>query len=294
MEKKPCHMDKTPCTRNYNACRFKSALLWICLGLFAAACGASDQGEDTREQLSEAESPVLRVMAYNIQHGRGMDGEIDLERIAAVILDEEADIVALQEVDIGVERSDRRDIASELAELTGKEHMVFGKNIDHQGGDYGNATISRYPIVESANSHFEMLGVEQRGVLETLIDIDGWRVLVLNTHLAHRRQDSEERVLYAERTRDEILPRYRSDAVIFAGDFNDVPHSPVHEVMTSYMTDAWEIAGEGDGFTIPPDNPRRRIDYIFHDDGVRPLQAWVPLTMASDHLPVVVEFARNR
>lgn len=57
----------------------------------------------------------FRVMSYNIHHGRGLDGKIDLERIANVIKKEGADIVTLQEVDKGVERSDRQDIAKELS-----------------------------------------------------------------------------------------------------------------------------------------------------------------------------------
>lgn len=92
-----------------------------------------------------------------------MDRVIDLERIAQIIVDEGADIVGFQEVDVSVERSDRINIATELSELTGLEHVVFGKNIDHQGGDYGNATISRYPITEFENIHFERLSNEQRG-----------------------------------------------------------------------------------------------------------------------------------
>ena len=237
--------------------------------------------------------PDLRVMSYNIQHGRGMDGEVNLERIAQVIIDEGADIVALQEVDVGVERSYRLDIAAELAELTGLEYMAFGKNIDHQGGNFGNATISRYPIIEWQNTHFEKVGTEQRGVLETLIDMNGWSVLLLNTHLAHRSEDNEERVLYARKTRDEILHRYDVDAVIYAGDFNDVSGSPVHEVMTSYMTDVWKVVGEGHGFTIPPNNPSRRIDYFFYTGRISPVASWVPVSMASDHLPVVADFIKD-
>lgn len=233
-------------------------------------------------------------MSYNIQHGRGMDGNIDLERIAEIIIQEAADIVALQEVDIGVERSGHLDIARELSELTGLKYYSFGKNLDHQGGDYGIATLSRYPILEEENTHFTQLGPEQRSVLQTVIDMRGWSLLFLNTHLDHRDEDDSERLLNVREVRDEILPRYETDAVIFAGDFNDVPGSPTYERVTKYMTDAWELSGDGKGFTIPPDNPQRRIDYIFYDDGVNSQKAWVPATMASDHLPVVVEFQKKK
>lgn len=230
-------------------------------------------------------------MSFNIKHGQGMDGVIDLERTAEVIRREEVDIVALQEVDVGVERSGERDIARELAELTGLEHYAFGKNVEVEGGDYGTATLSRFPIVEEQNTHLTQLGPEQRGVLQTVIEVEGEELLFLNTHLDHRGEDDAERLQSIREVDEEILPEYEGvDAVVFAGDFNDVPGSSTHQKMTELMTDAWEEAGEGEGLTIPPDEPERRIDYIFYDGGVAPAKVWVPQTLTSDHLPVVAEF----
>lgn len=232
----------------------------------------------------------IKVMTYNIQHGRGMDGEVNIERIAQVILDEGADIVALQEVDVGVERSGRTDIASELSELTGLEYNVFGKNLDHQGGDYGNATLSRFPIVEYENIHFEQMGPEKRGILTTLIEIGEFNLLMLNTHLDHRGDDDSERVLYIQGARDKIIPGYEKDGTIFVGDMNDVPGSNTYAVLADFLTDAWMVSGDGEGLTIPADNPLRRIDYIFYSGLLSSTLIWVPETYASDHLPVVSEF----
>lgn len=261
-------------------CTLPAASLLLVL-LLLISCKA-----DVNDQLPE---DAFRVMSYNIQHARGMDGVVDPGRIAGVILDSGADIVALQEVDAGVERSGRRDIAAEIAEAAGLEYLVFGKNIDHQGGDYGNAILSRYPIIEDRNRQFETYGPEQRGVLQAVIDIDGRTLLIMNTHLDYS-QDDRERMHYAESVQDSVLPRYETDAVIFAGDFNDVPGSRVYQRITEYLSDVWTLSGEGDGLTIPPNQPSRRIDYIFHDDGVVPAKATVLETMASDHLPIVAEF----
>ena len=233
---------------------------------------------------------LIKVMTYNIQHGRGMDGEVNIERIAQVILDEGADIVALQEVDVGVERSGRTDIASELSELTGLEYNVFGKNLDHQGGDYGNATLSRFPIVEYENIHFEQMGPEKRGILTTLIEIGEFNLLMLNTHLDHRGDDDSERVLYIQGARDKIIPGYEKDGTIFVGDMNDVPGSNTYAALADFLTDAWMVSGDGEGLTIPADNPLRRIDYIFYSGLLSSTLIWVPETYASDHLPVVSEF----
>lgn len=230
------------------------------------------------------------VVSYNIKHGRGMDDNIDLKRIADVILETGADIVALQEVDIGVERSGRRDIVCELSELTGLKYQAFGKNLDHQGGDYGNATLSRYPITEYENVQFEQLGPELRGILSTVIEIQDRSLLLLNTHLDFRSDDDSERLLYIQGARNEIIPKYNVDAVIFGGDFNDTLGSLTYQNVTEFLVDAWEESGDGDGFTIPSNDPEKRIDYIFYSGNINPVNAWNPGTQASDHLPVAVEF----
>ena len=63
-------------------------------------------------------------MTYNIHHGEGLDGRVDTARIAALIKQERADIVALQEVDKGVRRTALRDLTAELASLTGMASAV--------------------------------------------------------------------------------------------------------------------------------------------------------------------------
>ena len=88
----------------------------------------------------------LRVMSYNIHVGVGMDKKLDLARIAEVIKQSRADIVGLQEVDRGVERTGRVDEIRELARLTGMDY-AFAHNLDFQGGQYGVAVLSRLPIL---------------------------------------------------------------------------------------------------------------------------------------------------
>src|SRR3954447_16208752 len=75
----------------------------------------------------QREAVTFRAMTYNIHHGEGLDRKIDLVRIAELIKRERADIVALQEVDKGVERTGRRDLPQELASLTGMT-CVFSNN----------------------------------------------------------------------------------------------------------------------------------------------------------------------
>ncbi|MEX2382871.1 MAG: endonuclease/exonuclease/phosphatase family protein [Opitutales bacterium] len=239
-----------------------------------------------------SEGETFRLMSYNIRWGMGMDGEMDLERTAEVIRSEKADFVALQEVDRGVERSGERDVVGELAELTELKYFAFGKNIDHQGGDYGNAFLSRYPILKTKNTHLPQLGPgERRGVLQVVLDVDGRELVVLNTHFDHRSDDGE-RMASVEAVKEDVLPEYEGLPMLFAGDFNDVPGSRMHERMKERFTDIWEEVGEGEGLTSSSANPVRRIDYIFIKDteNVFPLKAWVPQSLASDHLPLGLEF----
>src|SRR5712692_11135736 len=90
---------------------------------------------------------ALRVMTYNIHVGVGMDKKLDLQRIADVINREHPDLVGLQEVDRGVKRTEGLDEIAELARMTKMEY-AFAHNLDYQGGQYGVAILSRFPILK--------------------------------------------------------------------------------------------------------------------------------------------------
>ena len=133
---------------------------------------------------------------------------------------------------------------------------------------------------------------EQRGLMEVELDLNGRRLLVLNTHLDFRPDDAERLSNVAE-----ILARSKrsdADAVVVCGDFNSLPGSPTHAAMKATFQDAWEVVGVGDGFTYSSDRPVRRIDYVFHTPGLAPVRAWVSPSLASDHLPLTVEFRWSR
>jgi endonuclease/exonuclease/phosphatase family metal-dependent hydrolase len=256
------------------------------LACFVLLCIALICGRAASQELA-----TFRVMTYNIHHGEGTDGKLDLERIAALIKAERADIVALQEVDRGTARTAKRDLAKELAELTDMQ-QVFGKNIDFQGGEYGNAILSRFPIVEHAHTRYRIsISGEQRGLLQALIRVHGQELLLLNTHLDFKKED-EERLANAAEALAILAERQPKRLVIFCGDFNAPLGSPTYKAVVEKLDDCWPLAGEGPGFTIPSQWPAARIDYVFIDkeSALRPRKAWVPRSIASDHLPVVVEF----
>ncbi len=238
---------------------------------------------------SSSPAPVtsIRVLTWNIHHGAGLDGQIDLDRIAAQIRSSGADLVALQEVDRGVLRSDRRDIPAELADRLGM-HQVFGKNIDFQGGDYGNAVLSRFPVLESENHHYEMIRKgEQRGLLTTVVRTPAGPVQFWTTHIDYRKDDSE-RVQHAHAIVERLRSEQPAIPTILCGDFNDRPESRTHAILTDAFRDVFAAVGTGAGDTFPAGNPDRRIDWILvAGPGVTPVSAEVPPTDASDHRPVL-------
>lgn len=255
----------------------------VALTLFGVALGC--------RAVREASAPeTFRVMTFNIHHGEGTDGRVDLERLAGVIQRERADVVALQEVDRGVRRTQGRDFPKELANLTGMT-CVFSNNFHFQGGEYGNAVLTRFPVERWTNTHLPMVRPgEQRGVLQVVLNVRGRSLLLLATHLDYRRDDAERLQSVAQLA--EIVRGCRGLPVLAAGDFNDVPGSRTYGALTELFEDVWLRAGAGPGFTFPSEAPRTRIDYLWLSQGapLRAIRAWVPVTDASDHRPLVAEF----
>lgn len=232
------------------------------------------------------EKDRIRVLSYNIHHGQGVDGRLDLERIAEVILSVKPDLVALQEVDQKASRSRSVDQPAELARRT-KMNVAFGGNIDLQGGKYGNAVLSRFPIVRHQNHLLpNMDDGEQRGVLETEIKIPQMKqsLVLLATHLDHRRGD-KERVASAQAIND-LIAKHSERPALLAGDLNDVLES---DTLTRLET-VWTPANGKPLPTIPVATPTKQIDFVlFH-----PQRRWkivevkvLDEAVASDHRAIL-------
>jgi endonuclease/exonuclease/phosphatase family metal-dependent hydrolase len=236
--------------------------------------------------LSAAEPTRVRVLSYNIHHGEGTDGKLDLERIARVITSVTPDIVALQEVDKKVTRTGGVDQPAELAKLT-KLHVAFGGNIRFGGGDYGNAVLSRFEIAREKNHLLPSIDQgEQRGVLEVELKLPGEAppLLFLNTHLDARRPDAER--VASARSINELVAKVPKRPALLAGDLNDVAES---ETLKVFAGD-WSKTNDAVLSTIPADRPRRQIDFVLY----RPASAWrvvecrvLDEAVASDHRPIL-------
>jgi endonuclease/exonuclease/phosphatase family metal-dependent hydrolase len=237
----------------------------------------------------------LRVATFNIHHGVGLDGVLDLARIAATVERTGAQVVGLQEVDKHwSERSNFADQATLLAEQLGM-HLAFGANLDLDPPtpgaprrQFGTAILSAYNIRVTTNTLLPRpLGGEQRGLLEALIKVRGIPVRVFNTHLQH---DSQvERLAQVDRIRQVLATA--DESVVLLGDLNATPNTPEIAGLTDLLVDAWLTAGVGDGFTFDAATPHARIDYVMSSGDVVARTAAVVTTDAADHLPVVAELA---
>lgn len=227
-------------------------------------------------------------MTYNIHVGVGMDKKLDLARIAEVINKQHPDLVGLQEVDRGVQRTQRIDEIVELAKLTRMDY-AFAFNLKYQGGQYGVAILSRVPIRATEHRLYQNTReAERRGFIRAEVRIGGRLVNFVTTHLDYQYEDG--RVFEAQQ-----LLRALADVngpLIVVGDFNDTPAGGAYQLMRSMFDDSWSQTRAGDeGFSYPTDKPAKRIDYIFtrQSDRVRARRAWIVETPASDHIPVVAE-----
>lgn len=226
---------------------------------------------------------TLRVFCWNIHHGAGADGRIDLERIAAVIRDAKPDVVALQEVDKASTRSGGVDQTAELARLTGMTGH-FGKAMDFQGGAYGQAVLSRHPIRSSRV--FDLPGSgEPRIAFEAVIEWQGSDIRLVSTHLG---LDAEERLAQAKDLVRRLAPG--GPPTLLCGDFNEPLDSPAMRVISTRFTN---LAKAGPPFTSPAEEPRVEIDFILADgfEAAAPTVV-LPEAKASDHRPLLVEIKR--
>ena len=256
--------------------------VWCAVLVVAATALVAEAREDARAPLR------VRVMCYNIHHGKGVDGLVDLQRVARVIRAAEPDVVALQEVDYRIDRTGRVDQAVELARLTGMT-AVPGDVIDVGHGRYGNAILSRWKVVEHATHLLPVAtGREQRGVIVAAIDPGGDRPVfsLLCTHLDHR-PDDRDRIAAARAINALVTTTDRP--TLLAGDLNADPGGAVLEA----FAETWVNPLAGRPLpTFPAAAPRRQIDFVLY----RTATAWafgtarvIDEAVASDHRPLLVE-----
>jgi endonuclease/exonuclease/phosphatase family metal-dependent hydrolase len=235
----------------------------------------------------------LRTLSYNIHKCiGGVDRRYDPSRIVEVIRRLDIDIAMLQEVDGGAARSNRDQQVDLLADQLGLRYRTWFPNVDVRGGGhYGNAILSRYPIIESTNIDLSVRFKKRRSVLHAVLrvrhdDVDR-TIHVYNMHLGLARY--ERRIQLRMFLDSHPFQNLHHDTpVVVGGDLNDV-----YGRLGTLLAPAGFRGIERRPLTFPAWGPLRALDAIF----VRGAMDFMRLTRcesdlarrASDHRPLVAE-----
>ncbi|MPY89450.1 MAG: hypothetical protein GEU99_16175 [Luteitalea sp.] len=229
---------------------------------------------------------TLRILSYNIKRGYGMDSKTDIGRAAAVINRLKPDLVALQEVDVGVRRSGWVDQTVELGRLT-QTTPFFAEFMDHDGGKYGQGLLSRLPVLQVRRIPLPDGQEEPRASAVMRVRAFGEELTIACVHFYRTEEDrlAQARALVAAMADVE-------GPVVLAGDFNSRRGDPV---MTLIEQSFESPVKQGPPNTFRSDNPRTEIDFI----AFRPKDAFtvkeyrvVSAPVVSDHLPVLMVLER--
>ena len=235
---------------------------------------------------------MIRIATYNVHRCRGLDRRVNVGRVAEVIAQLDADVVAVQEVlrGPGTLFGDQVD---EIAGALGYA-CVFGETRTHRGAAYGNATFSRLRIASSLTYDISWRRRERRGCLR--IDVEtrrGALLHIFNVHLGtsmFERPHQVGRLLSDEVLHDATLHGPR----IVMGDFNDWTRSVAASLMGSRF-ESVDMRLLGRRRTYPGVFPVLHLDHFYYDPALRltafRLHRTKRALMASDHLPLVAEFA---
>ena len=163
----------------------------------------------------------LTVASYNVHECRGNDGQRQPQRVAAVMEELDAHVLALQEVHSAFPEGSPEHQASWLARATGLK-PVEGWTLTRDGGRYGNLLLTSLAVLESRRHDLSVPGREPRGALEVVLRARG-PLRVFGTHLGLDRAERRSQLARLLALLDE-----RDDPVLLLGDLNEpTPWGPV-------------------------------------------------------------------
>ncbi|QDH73681.1 endonuclease/exonuclease/phosphatase family protein [Brevundimonas sp. M20] len=238
-----------------------------------------------------------RLLTYNVHRCVGVDRKLDVSRIAAVIAEHEPDIVCLQELDVGRARTGYVDQAQSIAAQLKMTHH-FHPAMRVEAELYGDAVLTHLPerLIRSAAlpTVRGVPGLEPRGALWVAIEIGGATLNVFNTHLGlvPREQRLQAKALVG----DQWLGHPDcTGPTLLTGDFNATSITRPYQTLAGKLADCQRTLGLKPSVkTFPSSFPAIRIDHCFTSPEVMVTGVKAPFSplarMASDHLPLIVDF----
>lgn len=238
----------------------------------------------------------FRVTTYNIHKCRGLDRRVRPKRIAAVLREIDADVVALQEV-VGMDDATReRNQVRAIAEDLGLDSRI-GENRRIRGAAYGNAILSRLPITANHNHDLSWRRYEPRGCLEVAVAVDAQTTVQLfNVHLGtsfFERRYQGHRLL--EVIAGDVNP---TSPRVIVGDFNEWTRGLTTRLLSLHLNSAEPEQRLGRARTYPGVFPILHLDHVYYNSFLKLERIFVHRSRlalaASDHLPIVAEFTLVR
>ena len=220
----------------------------------------------------------IRLASYNIHLGIGRDGQFSPERIAAVIGEMDADVVALQEVSFGVPGFDMLHYLSSACGMT----AIAGPTLVTSAGEYGNAILTNLAVVEVRRWDLSVARCEPRGAIDARVSHNGQALRIIATHLGLRPAERRRQI----RQLLEIIETDRRHPTVLAGDVNEWflwgrPLRWMHRHFQHTPAPA----------TFPAGRPLFALDRIWVEPrrAMQQVVAHASTTarIASDHLPIV-------
>lgn len=222
---------------------------------------------------------MFRVMTYNVHRCVGVDGRLDVGRIAAVIAHCKPDIVALQELDVGRARTGGVDQAHAIAQRLGMSfHFHPAMRVEEER--YGDAILTEAPLTvmkaDALPGSATIRGLEPRGALWLKVQLEGQPVNIINTHfgLVPHEQRAQAAALCGS---DWLGQDGCGDPVVLVGDFNATPRYSAYRMLAARLRGAHlPVAVPGPGH-----RPRLRLRGRGGDKGVDPVGAADALSFRS-------------
>jgi endonuclease/exonuclease/phosphatase family metal-dependent hydrolase/glycosyltransferase involved in cell wall biosynthesis len=255
----------------------------------------------TFPEKTKAAPDTVRIMTYNVHSCVGMDGKISPERIARVIGRHDPDIVALQELDMGRERTGKVDqphlIAKEL-----EMFYHFHPSVVSDDERYGNAVLSRYPmeLIRSGRlpGIIKKSRAEPREAIWAIINIAGTKINFFNTRLGLSFGEGASQIKALLGSEWMAHPGCQGP-VILCSDFNALPNPQLYRNAREALRNARrKLDNHSPKATWVRHYPVGRIDHVFISPELEVTRVEVSRThldkIASDHLPLIVDIKLER